>query len=77
LDAHDRQLDMMRTHNYIKSVAMEQGLKEGIEQGEKLALDKVLILLQEIKLGKSSNEELSSKYNINLNYIEQLRSNTV
>jgi len=55
---------------------MEQGLKEGIEQGEKLALDKVLILLQEIKLSKSSNEELSSKYNINLNYIEQLRSTT-
>ena len=46
------------------------------EQGEKLALYEVLILLQEIKLSKSSNEELSSKYNINLNYIEQLRSTT-
>ena len=76
LDAHDRQLDMMRTHNYVKSVALEQGLKEGIEQGEKIALDKVIILLQEFKLGKSSNEELSSKYNINLNFIEQLRFTT-
>jgi hypothetical protein len=55
---------------------LEQGLKEGIEQGEKIALDKVIILLQEFKLGKSSNEELSSKYNINLNFIEQLRSTT-
>jgi len=92
LDAHDRQLDMMRTHNAIMRGAMEQGLKEGfekgieqgieqgiekgIEKGEQIAFEKLISLLQDIKLNNFSNEELISKYKVNLNYIEQLRSTT-
>jgi predicted transposase/invertase (TIGR01784 family) len=52
---------------------LSQGREEGKVEGEKLALEKILLLIEDIKSGLYSNQQLSEKHNVSLEYIQKLK----
>jgi hypothetical protein len=81
LRGYDKYIDELLYTDAIKQEMEKRGLKKGMRkglaqgkvEGEKLALEKILLLIQDIKSGLYSNQTLSKKYNVTFDYIQKLK----
>jgi predicted transposase YdaD len=52
---------------------MEQGKKEGIAEGRKQFIDNTFAILDELKAKALSTEQIAEKYNVNVQFVQQLK----
>ena len=52
---------------------MEKGMKEGIMEGRNQIMDNTFAILDELKEKKLSIEQIAEKYNVNVEYVHQLK----
>jgi predicted transposase YdaD len=52
---------------------MEQGKKEGVTEGRNQIMDNTFAILDELKYNTLSIEQIAEKYNVNVEYVQQLK----
>ena len=52
---------------------MEQGKKEGIAEGRSQLIDNTFAILDELKAKALSTEQIAEKYNVNVQFVQQLK----
>ena len=52
---------------------MEKGKKEGIEVGKTQIMNNTFAILDALKANALSMEQIAEKYNVNIEYVQQLK----
>ena len=52
---------------------MEKGKKEGVTEGRNQIMDNTFAILDELKYNTLSIEQIAEKYNVNVEYVQQLK----
>jgi predicted transposase YdaD len=70
-------IDNMRSYVTNMSEArregIEQGMKEGITEGRNQIMDNTFAILDELRHNTLSTEQIAEKYNVNAEYVQQLK----